>query len=213
MAEVKLLAPTAFRKTLERAITADDYARLAERTGGVQRAAAGLAWTGSWYEADVAVDALGRETPDKKLLAEVTGSLRRYRRIGHDLAVMPARRVPLAITLEVCVLPGFLRGHVKAALLAIFGNRVLPDGRLGIFHPDNLTFGEGMYLSKLVATAQAVPGVESVRVTRLQRLFEDPNGELENGLLPLGPDEIAQLDDDPDFPEHGQLELVMKGGR
>jgi hypothetical protein len=213
MAEVKLLAPTAFRKTLERAITADDYARLAERTGGMQRAAAELAWTGSWYEADVAVDALGRETPDKQLLAEVTGSLRRYRRIGHDLAVKPARHVPLAITLEVCVLPGLMRGHVEAALLAVFGNHVLPDGRLGVFHPDNLTFGEGIYLSKLVAAAQAVPGVESVRVTRLQRLFEEPNGELENGLLPLRPDEIAQLDDDPDFPEHGQLELVMKGGR
>jgi hypothetical protein len=35
---------------------------------------------------------------------------------------------------------------------------------LGFFHPDNLTFGEGVYLSKLVAAAQAVPGVEGVTV-------------------------------------------------
>ena len=31
IAEAKLFAPAAFRKTLARAITADDYARLAER--------------------------------------------------------------------------------------------------------------------------------------------------------------------------------------
>jgi hypothetical protein len=90
---------------------------------------------------------------------------------------------------------------------------VLPDGRLGFFHPDNLSFGEGIYLSKLVAAAQAVVGVESVEVTRLHRRFEDPNHEIENGILTLGPTDIAQLDNDPSFPEHGKLALVMKGGR
>ncbi len=133
--------------------------------------------------------------------------------MGHDLHVEAAHTVPLAITLEVCVLPGALRGHVKAALLDVFSSRVLPTGRQGFFHPDQLTFGDGVYLSRLVAAAQAVPGVESVRVTQLERQFEGPNRELEYGLLPLGPDEIAQVANDPDFPEHGQLTLVLKGGR
>ena len=31
------------------------------------------------------------------------------------------------------------------------------------------------------------PGVESVTVTRLNRLYEPPNGEIEAGVLPLGP--------------------------
>jgi hypothetical protein len=60
---------------------------------------------------------------------------------------------------------------------------------------------------------QAVQGVESVVVTRLQRLDEPPAGELEQGFLPLGPLEIAQLDNDPDFPEHGRLTLDVRGGR
>ena len=213
IAEARLMAPSAFRRTLERAITAGDYARLAERNPRVQRAAATLAWTGSWYEADVAADAWGSETPDKKLLSEVKSSLYRYRRMGHDLSVEAAQYVPLAITLELCISSTTLRGHVKAALLEVFGTRVQPDGRLGFFHPDKLTFGDGIHLSRLVAAAQAVPGVESVRVTQLERQFEGPNGELANGLLPLGPYEIAQLDNDPDFPEHGQLTLVLKGGR
>jgi len=90
---------------------------------------------------------------------------------------------------------------------------MLPDGRLGFFHPDNLTFGEGIYLSKLVAAAQAVTGVESVKVNKLQRLYEPPNSEIENGVLPLGPLEVARLDNDPSFPENGRLILDVRGGR
>ena len=68
-------------------------------------------------------------------------------------------------------------------------------------------------MSKIIATAQAVPGVESVAVTRFQRLFESANHEIENGVLPLRVNEIAQLDNDPNYPEHGKLEIQVKGGR
>src|SRR5262249_18568713 len=139
--------------------------------------------------------------------------LHRYRRIGHDVEVQPARLVPLDIALTVCVQPHYLRGHVKAALLELFSSRHLLDGRRGFFHPDNLSFGDGVYLSKLVAAAQAVPGVESVVVTTLERLFQGPNGEIENGVLPLGPLEVAQLENDPSFPEHGRFSLTVGGGR
>ena len=326
LAEARLLAPYAFQTELQRAITADDYARLAERHPGVQRAAATLRWTGSSYEALVAVDpregtgdwggpvptgasfadavlrtleryldlenfnlspggqmagrvvgvlrglraaAERNEPPDRlaglvrealpglggqrdlavardyellgpyltglvadleqaagmmperptagatedRLLWEVEEYLRAYRRIGHDVLVARAEYVPLDVAMEVCVKPGSLRAHVKAALLELFGDRTLPDGRRGFFHPDGLSFGDGIFLSRLVATAQAVAGVESVRVTRLQRLFEKPAREIETGVLALGPFEIARLDNDPDFPENGQLRLEMRGGR
>ena len=215
LAEVKLFAPHLFRKRLERAITAEDYAAivLREFPTKVQRAAAQLRWNGSWYEMLVVIDPLGREEADAGLLKAIEGRLYRYRRIGHDLVVHSAKRVPLDIELVICVLPGHLRGHVKAALLDVFSNRMLPDGRLGFFHPDNLTFGEGIYLSKLVAAAQAVTGVESVKVNKLQRLYEPPNSEIENGVLPLGPLEVARLDNDPSFPENGRLILDVRGGR
>lgn len=215
IAEAKLLAPTAFRDILMRAIIADDYAALTQREfkGSLQRAAAVLAWTGSWYEADVAVDPMGKEKTRPELMKRIERVLQRFRRMGHDLEVEPARYVPVDLELTVCVLPHFLRGHVKAALTDTFCNRALPDGRLGFFHPDNLSFGEGLYLSRIIAAAQTVPGVESVRVTKLNRLFEPPNRELENGVLPLGPLEVARLDNDPSFPERGIMKLVMQGGR
>jgi hypothetical protein len=215
MAEAKLFAPHAFKQRLERAITAEDYAAIVLREFGnrVQRAAATLRWNGSWYEMLVAVDPLGKEEADPALLEEITGRLHRYRRIGHNLVVQSARRVPLDIELIVCVSPSYWRDQVKAALLEVFSNRRLTDGRLGMFHADKLSFGDGMYLSVLVAAAQEVRGVESVKVTKLQRLYEPANGEIENGVLPLGPLEIARIDNDPSFPENGRLRLDMRGRR
>jgi len=210
-----LFAPHAFRQELERAIIADDYRALVERdfAGKVQRAGAALRWNGSRYEALVAIDQLGKEEADQSLLNDIFRRLHRYRRIGHDIHVQSAKLVPLLIEMKVCVHPHYLRGHVKAALLDLFSNRVLADGRKGFFHPDNLSFGEGIFLSRLVSLAQAVDGVESVEVTTLERWGEGQNHEIESGVLSLGPLEIAQLDNDPSLPENGTFNPKMGGGR
>jgi len=121
--------------------------------------------------------------------------------------------VPLDIELQVCVLPHYLRGHVEAALRDAFSSRRRPDGGLGFFHPDRLTFGQGVYLSRLVAEAQGVAGVQSVRVATLRRLGGMDAGEISGGVLTIGRLEVAQLDDDPNFPEHGRLTLTLEGGR
>ena len=215
MEEVKLFAPEAFKTILERAITAQDYADLIDRDFPVtvQRAAAALRWTGSWYEALVTVDPEGSESVSDILLESIIKELYQYRRIGHDLIVKPATYVPLDLELDICVAPEYLRGHVEAALLDVFSDRLLPNGSRGFFYPDNLTFGQSIYLSRIVAAAQAVPGVRSAKVTKLERLFEGPNDEVAGGVLQLGPLEIAQLDNDPNFPENGRLVLQLRGGR
>jgi hypothetical protein len=100
VAEVKLFAPGAIRKDLQRAVTADDYARLAERNPQAQRAAAELRWTGSWYEACVAIDPRGTEEITDEMLWEIEGHLHPYRHAGHDLMVGPALYVPLDIVLR-----------------------------------------------------------------------------------------------------------------
>ncbi|MGD1993292.1 MAG: putative baseplate assembly protein, partial [Anaerolineae bacterium] len=215
IAEVKLLAPFAFRTELQRAITPDDYAHIVMRDfkTHVQGAAATLRWTGSWYEVLVAIDPRGGTSAPPGLLERIESHLYRCRRIGHDVVVRLAHTVPLDVELTICVSPDHLRGHVKAALLDVFGKRRLPDGELGFFHPDRLTFGEGITVSGLVATAQAVAGVVNAVVTRLERLYEGSNGEIEAGILPLNPFEVARLDNDPSFPENGQFRLEMRGGR
>jgi hypothetical protein len=213
LAEARLYAPHLLRKKIERAITADDYRTIAERRSELQRAAAELRWTGSWYEACVAVDPLGSEAIEEGNLAAIAHFLEQVRRIGHDLSVVQADYVPLDLKLHVCAFPHFERADIKAALLEVFSARLLPGGKRGFFHPDRLSFGDGVTLSSIVAAAQAVPGVQCAMVVRLQRLYEAPNHEIDNGILPLRSWEIAQLDNDPSFPERGRLEIVVEGGR
>ena len=150
---------------------------------------------------------------DPALLACIRERLEPYRRIGHDVRVIPARQVPLEIRLTVCVLPAYLCGHVQLALRRAFSAQRLPNGQLGFFHPDHLTFGQGVYVSQLIAHARAVLGVENVAVDRLQRYKEPSQAAIEEGVLPLAPFEVARLDNDPNFPENGVLEFEMLGGR
>lgn len=211
--EARLFAPGAFRKTLMRAITADDYAAIAARDTRLQRAACELVWTGSWYEADVALDPLGGTVPGADLFRDVEATLEKVRRLGHDLHVERAVYVPIDLALHVCALPGYERGALRAALLERFGAGRRRDGGTGWFHPDRLSFGDDLRLSAIVAEAMAVPGVECVRVARLQRRFQPPNDELDDGVLRLAAHEIARLDNDPDHPEHGVLSITVGGGR
>jgi hypothetical protein len=215
LSEARMLAPDAFRLERERAVIADDYAELLARElrADVQGAAATLRWTGSWYEAQVGVDVRGAAAATGAVLRHARAALHRYRRIGHDLRVASARLVPLAVALDVCVAPHEARAGVRAELLGRLGGGRMRDGRLGLFHPDNLRYGEGVTVSELVAAAAQLRGVASVAVTRLERLGEGPNGELEAGILPIGAMEIAQLDNDPSFPERGTLTITMQGGR
>jgi len=206
-AQAQLFAPLALRKELRRAVTADDYATIAARNPELQGAQAALAWTGSWYEADVALDPWRRDAADPKLIATVEAALYRVRRMGHDLRVQPAVHVPVALALDICALPGHDSGHVKAALLQRF---VGVHG--GFFDSDQLSFGQNVYLSRIVAAAMAVPGVMSVTVSAFHRYGRPTNQELENGVLPLAAHEIAELANDPDHPDRGVITIEVQGG-
>jgi hypothetical protein len=110
------------------------------------------------------------------------------------------------------VQPDYLRAHVAVALADALGDRRLPDGTLGFFHPDRLTFGDAIYASDLIAAAQNIEGVQSVTLTDLRRA-DAPKPPTPPDQLNLASFEIAQVDNDPSFPEHGNLTLCVRGGR
>jgi hypothetical protein len=209
---VRQRAPYAFR-TQERAITPEDYAARVAQYVGVQRAAATLRWTGSWHTAFVTVDRLGGLAVDVAFETALRQFLERYRMAGVDLEIDGPRFVSLEIAMHVCVQPTYFRSDVKAALLEVFSNRRRPDGQRGVFHPDNWSFGQPVYLSRLYTTAYAVPGVASVSITTLQRQGQPDSRPLEEGKLSLQRLEIARLDNDPNFPERGVLRLRLEGGK
>jgi hypothetical protein len=205
-------APEAFR-TQKRAVTAADYAAAAERRAEVQRAAATFRWTGSWHTVFVTADRFGGAAVDPRFKARLRRHLERFRMAGYDLEVDSPRYVALDITLHICVKRDYFRSEVLRAVKAELGSGVLPDGRLAVFHPDNFSFGEAVYLSRIVAAAQAVEGVEAVWALKFQRMAAPDAASLENGVIPIGRLEIAQLANNANFRERGRLTLEAGGGK
>jgi len=217
--QVRQFAPHAFR-IQQRAVTEADYAEVVQRNPAVQRAAATRRWTGSWHTEFVAIDRRGGFPVDRRFRGDMAEFLEPFRMAGTDVDIDAPAFVPLDILMTVCVEPGYFRGDVKQELLRRFSNRRLPDGSSGFFHPDEFTFGQPVYLSRVVASAMEVGGVSWVDTrheegspNRFQRWGQLPRGEIEEGVIRMGRLEVAQLDNDPNAPENGRIDFVMEGGR
>ncbi len=210
--DVRRFAPVAFR-TQERAVTAEDYATMAERHPQVQQAAATFRWTGSWRTVFVTVDPFASKNPDAPFDPELPVQLERYRMAGHDLEIDTPRFVPVEIAMQVCAKRDYFRADVKRALLEVFSSRILPDGRKGVFHADNFTFGQPIYLSVLYAAAYAVDGVDSVKITVFRRQGTPDPTPLATGVLTFGRLEIARLENSASFPDRGVFRLDVAGGK
>jgi hypothetical protein len=210
---VRQNAPEAFR-VQERAVTTDDYADVARRcSSDIQRATARFRWTGSWRTVFLTVDRMSGLTVDAEFTKQLRSCLEHYRMAGHDLEVQEPQFVSLEIVIGVCVKRDYFATNVKAALRDVFSNRILPDGKRGFFHPDRFTFGQPVFLSAIYAAAQAVTGVDSVEIVTFQRQGVTSADALRSGVLDIGTLEIARLDNDPNFREHGVITFSMAGGR
>jgi len=214
-------APATFHKPLV-AVTADDYRLIAQDFTDaqgqqpIQRASADFRWTGSWLTVDLTVDPGGVEALSADLRNTLLAFLDTRRLAGYDLEIRRAVYVSVDLVIAFCLAKGFLAGDVEQRLLQALSNSGLPGGQKGFFHPDNFSFGDTLYVSKLFATIMAVPGVESAQITRLTRSHSprpasETSTNLRQGYLQVGPNEIIRLDNDRNLPQNGTLVLVPKG--
>ncbi len=206
-------APQAFR-TQERAVTAADYAAAAERRPDVQRAAATFRWTGSWYTVFVTADRFGGAAVDDAFEARLRRHLERFRMAGYDLEVDAPRYVPLDVdAAHLRASPTTSAPTCCSAVRRCCRAACCRTARLGVFHPDNFSFGQPVYLSRIIAAAQAVEGVEAVSaptVPAARRPEPDVARRRRDRDRRL---EIAQLANNPNFPERGRLALAAGGGK
>jgi hypothetical protein len=213
MEEIRLKAPKTFR-IQERAVLPADYEEMAKRSmPDIQRAAATSRWTGSWHTTFVSVDRMGGLDVSAVYEENLRDGLEKYRMAGVDLEVDGPVYISLEIEITVCVQDTYFPSDVKADLLKVFSNKNLANGKKGVFHPDNFTFGQTVYLSNIYASAQAMPGVSSVQVTKFRRQGQPLTDALDSGKLLINRLEIARLDNDPNFPERGIFSLFINGGK
>ncbi|MCI0435112.1 MAG: putative baseplate assembly protein [Gemmatimonadetes bacterium] len=209
---VREIAPAAFR-TQQRAVTPADHEEVARAAGGIQQARARPRWTGSWRTMLVTVDPEGGEVVAASVGERVLQHLDRYRMAGGDVAVRRPRYVPLEIELDVCVDPDFVAADVEVELRERLGTALMSDGTRGLFHADNFTLGQPIWLSQVYGAVHAVEDISSVEVTVFRRLGDTGRADLDAGSIRLGFAELPRLANDPNFPERGVLTLIMRGGK
>lgn len=188
----------------ERCATDGDSACLAKAHPEVQDAAARHVWTGSARTVELYVlptlsggDREGRLTADFK--ERLYDHLAPRLLVGWQLDVRPPRWVPLDVEVTV-----WLERGERAARLY---ERLAAGG--GHFAAAEFGFGQPVYASRITSRLLAVPGVADVRIDELHRWGQPSAGELENGVVPIGPLEVARLDNDPEAPQRGTLRVTF----
>lgn len=212
MAQIRRRAPQAFL-TQERAVTMTDYATVTEANPQVEDAYATLRWTGSWYTVFVTAEPQNGGNLSKPLTRTLKQYVNRYRLAGQDIKLEGPEYISLDIKLVVCVDPDYFQADVEQSLLQVLGCGTLPSGKPAAFAPGTFKLGQTVYLSPIYAAARTVAGVQTVTATVFQPQGIAIKTFLQNGEIPLGPFQVARMDNDPSLPANGKLTLVMKGGK
>lgn len=187
MDDVKIAGPKSL-KELERAVTLKDYEDLVKREfqNEITNASARFVYTGSWDTIFVSVDLKGQVQKDSsvdhsELFDRIRKYLDRVKMIGYEVQIEEAKYVPIEIGITVYLRKYFdskiLRGRIRSSL----GNKednTIVDGSRGLFHPDNFTFGDPVYASKIYEVLKNVPEVKyGVITTFRKRHTEETNAE------------------------------------
>jgi Baseplate J-like protein len=192
----RVQAPQVFR-SLHRAVTAADYAALAQNVPGVARA---VAVAPSWNYVDIyAVASGGLELTDD-LRARLLRYFEDRRMVTTLISIRQPVFVSIDLSVEVGVEPTFYRVDVSQRV-----EEALAD----LFRIEAQDFGQTFYLSKVFEAVEAVDGVAFARVTTFLGVRSDPPGELVDpaaaatGLIQLRPKE---------FPRQGLITVTIAVG-
>jgi hypothetical protein len=212
VAQIRRRAPQAFL-TQERAVTMTDYANVTMASPNIEDAYAALRWTGSWYTVFITAEPRNEAALSKSQACALTRYVNRYRLAGQDLQLEPPEYVSLDIKLVVCVDPQYFQADVQQSLSRVLGSGCLANGQPAFFAAPNFKLGQTVYLSPIYQAARTVAGVQSVTALTFQPQGVNTKAYLQGGAIPLGPFQVARLDNDSSRPANGRLTLVMKGGK
>jgi Baseplate J-like protein len=165
-------------KSQQRAVTLKDYEHLVKREfqNEITNARARFVYTGSWDTIFVSVKLKGDR---KNSSAIVDGSdlfdrirkyLERIKMIGYEVQIEKAKYVPIEIRITV-YLQKYLdsqtvRDRIRNSLTN--ADKII-DGTKGLFHPDNFTFGDPVYASKIYEVLKKTPEVKYGIITTFRR--------------------------------------------
>ena len=154
--EARANAPQRVR-TLDRAVSASDFADVARGFAGVGQAAADLVWDGRGHTVVVSVRGTGGADPSASLLADLTTAIDAVRDPRLPFRVLAGRATGFGVAVEVNIDPAVgapVHPVVRAVLVRDFGATVRG-------------LGQAVTAASVLLTVRAVPGVRYCTMPRL----------------------------------------------
>jgi len=190
--------PLAFRSN-NRAVTANDYVALVQRTGAIAKA---RAQSQAWNQIDLYVAPMGPSCSPvpEALRSWLLGYLEDKRMAGTTVRVLDARCVPIDISLELIIEERFSADSVISRV---------HDAVAQLLAFDKVDFGEKLFQSDVYAAAEAVQGVVAVTVRRFRRQ-DQPATDLE---AELARHDLPSLEDLPGFIRNAISSEIAPEGR
>lgn len=159
--ETRRLAPVTV-KTLDRAVSLADYADLALAYPGIAKARTDWDWEGLQRVVVLTVASVGGLPLTPTLKQALAAYLDARRPPHHRLKLRDHVPFPVRLSLDVHVLPGFLRMETKVRVERALGSELTEEGGRGYFHFDRRDLGGELFLSDVYALVEGVRGVDYV---------------------------------------------------
>ena len=210
IAQIRSRAPQKLSAEPLRAVLASDYQAVAQSLPWVQQAAASFRWTGSWLTVLTRADPAGTEQPTIAELRSLTELLDEERLAGYESYALPPDYVSIDLKITVRARPGYFGNTVAAAVLARLQSGTLPGGTAGFFDHSLWGFGVPLESSALLAAIQSCAGVDGVGQIQYRQRGRRPDWAPLPPRVSVGPGEILRVDNDPDKPEAGSLEVRVE---
>jgi Baseplate J-like protein len=211
--QIARLAPQQFRAVQYRAVTPSDYQNAAETLPWVLRAGTVFRWTGSWLTVFTTADPKGNEVFSVDEHIELVNLLNRYRLAGYESYVPAPNYIAIDLKVTVCASPTAFRGDVETAVISALSASQLADGTTGFFYFDRFTFGTSLERSALEAAIQSAYGVAGVVSIQYRERGVTPTWTCIPETVPVGANQILRMDNDPNRPERGALQVIVEGGK
>ncbi len=189
--DAKIAGPKSL-KDLQRAVTPKDYEELVKREfkNEIANAKVRFVYTGSWDTIFVSVDLKGDRNNNaidgSNLFYRIRKYLDRVRMIGYEVQIEEAKYVPIKICIVIHLKKYFdskiVRDRIHNSLSSRRDNKAY-SGSKGLFHPDNFTFGDAVFASKIYEILKKTPEVKYGIITTFRRMHSSET-IMDKGVVP-----------------------------
>ncbi len=204
------MAPIAVR-TVDRAVTLQDYQDLALSYAGIAKANVQSVRIDGRKIIDLVVATTGGFPLSGPLHDSLSAFLQDNSSPTQLVQIRDYQPVAVRLSLEVHVLPNYLRAETGVRVQQSLGSGLAADGTQGYFNFDQRSLGGALYLSDIYAQVEAIEGVDFLIVRELRAESDAASAGSAKDVVQMPADGVATGGDALD-PSVGILNISLLGG-